>query len=329
MNNSLHETIREMISSANRILLASHIRPDGDAVGSLLGMGLSLEQAGKKVQMVLVDGVPANMRHLEGSKRIVRAAEGTFDLVISLDISDPARLGTALGDRNADLNIDHHITNLNFGRVNLVEPEAVATSAILAAYLPNWGLSIPPAAANALLTGIITDTIGFRTSNMAAGALRLAADLMDRGANLPALYYQALVQRSFEAVRYWGKGLENMQREGRLVWTTLSQADRLAVGYNGNDDADFTNLLSSITEGDIAVLFIEQKDNHVKVSWRAQPGLDVSQLALQFGGGGHPAAAGADIPGSLDEVRPNVLEATRVLLQTYRSNGNHTANSNA
>ncbi len=168
--------------------------------------------------------------------------------------------------------------------------------------------------ASALLTGIITDTIGFRTSNMTPKALRLAASLMEKGANLPELYQAGLVQRSFAAARYWGMGLSSLQKKDRIIWAMLTQADRLTVGYNGNDDADLTNLLSSITECEVAVLFIEQKDNHVKVSWRAQPGLDVSRIAYQFGGGGHPTAAGAEIAGTMEEVQTAVLAATEAML---------------
>ena len=109
----------------------------------------------------------------------------------------------------------------------------------------------------------------------------------------------------------WQKLLE---KEDRMVWATLNLADRKAVGYPGRDDADLVTVLASIEGADVALIFIEQPDNHVKVSWRAQPGFDVSQIALQFGGGGHPPASGADISGELAEVKASVLTATRSLL---------------
>ncbi len=306
--------IRQRLNSADRILITSHIRPDGDAVGSILGFGLALRQAGKTVRMAMTDPVPPNFRHLHGSREIRQSVKGEFDTFIVVDSSDLRRIGGLFADRQPDIQIDHHVTNLKFGTLNLVDPEAVATAAILAEILPQLGLEITPPVAQALLTGIITDTIGFRTSNMNPQAMRLAADLMEKGADLPDLYYRSLVERSFTAARYWGVGLSTLKKKGRIIWATLTQADRLAVGYNGNDDADLTNLLSSISESDIAVLFIEQNDNHVKVSWRAQPGWDVSKIAFQFGGGGHPAAAGAEIKGSLEEVQAVVLSATEDLL---------------
>jgi phosphoesterase RecJ-like protein len=314
MNESIHDAIKARLHSAQKIVIFSHIRPDGDAIGSLIAMGLALQEAGKDVQMILKDGVPSGFRHLKGSEQIMTAPKVEADTIIVVDSSDLSRIGEGFNVTEPDIQVDHHITNLDYAKINLVVPEAVATSQILARSLPFWGLTINLPIAEALVTGIVTDSIGFRTSNMTPEALRVSADLMEIGVNLPELYDRALSQRSFEAARYWGKGLTNLQRDGRLIWTTLSRADRRAVGYNGNDDADLTNILSSVIQGDIAILFIEQNDHYVKVSWRSRPGWDVSKIALQFGGGGHPAAAGADVYGTLEEVQSKVLEATKIAL---------------
>jgi phosphoesterase RecJ-like protein len=168
--------------------------------------------------------------------------------------------------------------------------------------------------ARALLTGLITDSLGFRTSNMTSKALRTAADLVDVGVNLPELYQQALIGRSFEALKYWGTGLSNLERENGLVWASLTLQDRKEVNYPGRDDADLINMLSSVNDAQVAMIFVEQTGGRVKVSWRSQPGVNVSQLALQFGGGGHPSASGADIPGELEEVKQKVLQVTREFL---------------
>ncbi|MHB1120454.1 MAG: DHH family phosphoesterase, partial [Bellilinea sp.] len=270
MNDALHTAIQERLSRAERVLITSHVRPDGDAVGALLGLGLVLEASGRSVQMVLRDGVPENMLHLKGSEQIVSTPAGDFDTFIVLDSGELKRVGQEIVLRKPDIQIDHHLTNTRFGVINLVEPEAVATSAILAESLPRWGFSITQDAASALLTGILTDTMGFRTSNMNSRALRVAADLIDLGANLPELYFEALITRSIEAARYWGMGLSSLQKRDRLIWATLRAADRQAVGYNNLDDADLTNLLSSISDGDIAVLFIEHAPDLIKVSWRSR-----------------------------------------------------------
>ena len=213
----IHEQIRRKIQASRRILLVTHLRPDGDAVGSLLGLGLALRYVGKVVQMVSPDGVPSSYRHLPGSQDVIQQPDGEVDMVIVLDCSDIQRVGNALTDYgDPDLNLDHHITNLNFAKINLVETKAVATAEMLAQYLPAWELSITPDVAAALLTGMITDTLGFRTSNMTPKVLRLAADLMEAGAELSNLYLRALVQRSFEAMRFWGSGLSRLERKDKL-----------------------------------------------------------------------------------------------------------------
>jgi phosphoesterase RecJ-like protein len=185
---------------------------------------------------------------------------------------------------------------------------------MLSGYLPQFGLPITKPIAEALLTGLITDTIGFRTVNMTPKALRVAADLMETGVDLPALYQRTLLSRSLNAVRYWGVGLSKISANGRLVWTTLTLEDRQQVGYPGRDDADLINVLSTIEDTDIALILIEQTDERIKVSWRSKPGFDVSQIALNFGGGGHKTAAGAEIDGSLKEVQSKVLNMTQSLL---------------
>ena len=327
MLSEVSAAIREAINQAKRVLIVSHVRPDGDAVGATIGLGLALQAAGKTTQLVLADGLPRSFRYLKGSNSIHHRAKSEFDLSVVLDCSDLLRTGGVLGDRQPDINIDHHITNLNFARINLVMPGAVATSAILAEYLPEWDLEINTDVANALLTGVVSDTLGFRTSNMTAQALYLAGNLVEHGANLPELYNQALVRRSYEAALYWGQGLSRLNHKNRLIWTSLTLEDRLKAGYTGNDDADLINMLSTVDDMDISVIFVEQMDGRVKVSWRAQPGVDVSQIAFQFGGGGHAAASGVEISGNLEEVQEKVLQATFNLLEekTNHKNGNKNA----
>jgi len=308
--------IKDRLSAAKKIVIASHVRPDGDAIGSLLGLGLALRDAGKSVQMVLADGVPSSFKYLEGSKSIEKEPKGSHDTFITLDCADFKRTGGIFENfGQPDINIDHHKTNEKFGKLNLIEAEEVATSAILTNYLPAWGLTITKPIAAALLTGIITDTLGFRTSNITPEALRQAATLMETGVDMPEIYMRSLVRRSFPAARYWGAGLSTLQSKNDIVWGTLTLVDRKAAGYGGNDDADLINMISAIDGNKVGMVFVEQSNNHVKISWRAlQAGVDVSQVAKHFQGGGHAAAAGADIQGILSEVQKEVLKKTREML---------------
>jgi len=307
---------RQQLAAAQQILVVAHVHPDGDAIGSLLGLGLALKNAGKSVQLVSEDGIPGPHRQIPGSDLVRQKFEGPVDLSIVVDCSDRERAGKALQKIDMpDWNIDHHITNLNFAKLNLVDPKAVATAEVIADLIPAFGLEMTPDIATALLTGIITDTIGFQTSNLTSKALRLAADLMDMGVNLPMLYRRSLVQRSFEAVRLWGAGLSQIERDQGLVWATLTLTDRQVIGYSGRDDADLIQVLFSIEDAHIAIIFVEQPNQSVKVSWRAHPGYDISKIALQFGGGGHPSAAGAEVAGTLAEAYAAVIPATRILLE--------------
>ena len=308
--------IKERLEKSKNVVIASHIRPDGDAIGSLLGLGLALRDAGKSVQMVLVDGVPSSFKHLDGSELIVKEPTGEHDTFITVDSADFRRVGKPFENfGQPDINIDHHKTNENFGKLNLIEAEEVATAAILTRHLPEWGYRITKPIAAALLTGIVTDTLGFRTSNTNPSAMRLCAMLMETGVDMNEIYMKALVNKTFPAAKYWGTGLSSLEQKDGIVWATLTLNDRKNSGYGGNDDADLINMVSAIEGNKVGMIFVEQSDNHVKISWRAlKPGIDVSQVAKHFKGGGHAAAAGADIPGALSEIQPLVLSTTKEML---------------
>jgi phosphoesterase RecJ-like protein len=320
--NELEIAIGEQLRSAQHVLIASHVRPDGDAIGSTLALGLALQDQGKAVQMLLSDGVPASFRYLPGSEQVKTSHEGQPDTIIVVDCSDFKRTGDALkAFTHPDIVIDHHVTNEAFGILNLIEIDAVATASVLMRHMRAWGMEITPAIAASLLTGLITDTLGFRTSNTSPECLRQAAELMEIGANINDIYYRSLVRRTFPAARYWGAGLSSLQRADGIVWATLTLDERKASGYGGNDDADLINVVSAIDESDITMMFVEQKNGTVKISWRAsRPQLDVSRIAVQFGGGGHKAAAGAEVGGSLSEVQERVLEVTNRMLATQLGN---------
>lgn len=302
-----------LLEAAARVTVISHERPDGDAVGSLLGLSLALAEAGKQVTPVLSGGVPGRFRFLPGADEVVKETPAETDLVVAVDCAADDRFGLDVGKfpRPPDINIDHHPTNTRFAPVNIVNDGAAATAEMLHDLLPTWGYEIDEQVAVNLLAGLVTDTIGFRTSSTTAHSLQVAADLMERGAPLADIYERALSRMSFVAAAYWGRGLSRLQHEDGIVWTTLTMEDRQRVGYPGADDADLVNLLMTIEEARVVILFVEQPSDKVKVSWRAEPGVDVAEVAEGFGGGGHRPAAGAMIKGELTEVQEKVLNATR------------------
>lgn len=322
MNPAEIRRAREILEEATRVVVATHERPDGDAIGSMLGMALSLGLRGKRSTPMLAGGLPARYRFLPGSQWLEQdLPEGDYALV-AVDAADSDRLGFALpGGREVDINIDHHPTNTRYARVNLIDEHAAAVAEVILDLAPELGLPIDAQVASCLLTALVADTLGFRTPSVGPNTLRRAARLMEMGADLATLYAHAMVYRSYVAARYWGRGLAKLERQDGLVWASLSLEDRRQVGYPGPDDADLIDVLTSIEEADIAVVFVEQSDGRIKVSWRARRGYDVAALAGQFGGGGHTLASGAQVRGELEPVIQQVLAATQAILMAQPGEG--------
>jgi phosphoesterase RecJ-like protein len=310
------DRIRALLDEAATVVVLSHIRPDGDAVGSMLALSLGIEELGKKAVPLLLDGVPERFRFLPAAERVSQEIPEEFDLLIAVDCGDLKRTGLPPDfPRQFDINIDHHPTNTHFATTNLVQPSASATAEIIYDLLAHLSIPVSENSATNLLTGLVTDTVGFRTDSVTPKVMRIAADLMERGAKLHEVYFQGLDERPLVEVRYWEKGLAKLQSTEGIVWTSLTIEDRHSTGYSGKDDADLINLLSRLAGAKVAVIFIEQPEKKIKVSWRSREGLDVSSVARSFRGGGHKPAAGAMIQGDLKEVERQVLSATQDLIQ--------------
>ena len=307
------EKAKAALNAAQQVIILSHERPDGDAVGSLLALTLSLERAGKNATPVLLEGVPSRFRFLPGADKVTSDIPSGGDLLILVDAADLQRTGfpVEILPRQPDINIDHHPTNTDFALINIVNQKASATTEILYDIIPQLGLEIDTEVATNLMTGLITDTIGFRTDSVTPRTLEIASELVGLGAPMAEIYSRTLNQRSFVSAQYWGKGLSRLEKENGILWTSLTIEDRNAVGYPGSDDADLVNLLATIKGNQVVLIFVEQIGGKVKVSWRSRQGVDVAAIAFSFGGGGHEQAAGATIEGEMQEIQERVLTATR------------------
>jgi phosphoesterase RecJ-like protein len=267
--------------------------------------------------MACGDPIPAQYNYISDAQAVVQdlVSLNPFDLVISLDCSDLERLGRFThmpGFENiALLNIDHHLTNLNFGDVNLVDVRASSTAEIVLSLVEYMAVPLDVELATCLLTGIVTDTRGFRTSNVTVQVMEAALRLMKAGASLPYITQHSLDHRSTTAILLWREALSELQIKDRLAWTHVSQAMRRKTGYIGNGDAGLVSFLVSADDADVAAVFVEREDGRIEIGFRAIPGYNVAQVALQFGGGGHALAAGCSIPGPLEEVQARVLAALR------------------
>ncbi len=303
----------QLIRPARCPLLICHVAPDGDAIGSMTGLGRALRQMGLDPTLACSDSVPARFNYIPGAETVVQKVSDPFDLVISLDCSDIDRIGhlSQLSTFSSVplLNIDHHVTNLNFGDVNLVDPQASSTAEIVLWLLEHMSIPLDAEMATCLLVGIVSDTRGFSTSNVTAQVMEGTLRLMNAGASLPYITQQSLNRRPTAAIFLWGAALALVQVEDGVIWTNIPLAMRRAAGYAGSGDAGLASFLVSSTDADIAAVFVECDDGRVEVGLRAVPGFDVAQVALQLGGGGHTLAAGCQISGPLEKAQARVLDA--------------------
>lgn len=313
--------IKTAIDASQRIAIFSHIRPDGDTLGSMFGLGQVLRNAGKDVQFISNDPLPTEGWYKDSGSDLpsmVRTRPEAHDLTILVDISVLDRAGDYFAENPTivpDIVIDHHVSNTRYGRINYVDADAASTCEIITRLLPEMGYEIDAVSANFLLSGILTDTQGFSTSNTTASSLRLAADLIDRGGKIYDLSAEVLKAHSYEANGIWEVAFRNTVFDAPLIYSVIRHADRVATGYEDGDDAGVVNRLLSTIGAKVAVIFMESEDGkRTKISFRAKPGYNVSELAAQFGGGGHIAASGADVSGAVDEVLARVIPAAKAMI---------------
>ncbi len=314
MSNALLSQAQTLLDSAEHIAIITHISPDGDAIGSALGFALALRDTGKTVTPVCGDKVPNAFHYLNGYKSFERNIPLDADIVVTVDAASLDRIGNVASslEGQVHINIDHHISNTNFAEINLVSATAASTAEYLVEILDTFEIPISAKAARALLTGIVTDTQGFRTSNTTPSTVDLARSLMERGANIHEISELALHRRSLAAVNLWGQVLQKVTVEDGIAWATIDLQDKQASGYTARGDADIVQVLSSIEGIEVALVIIEGTNRDVKISWRATGNVDVSAVASEFGGGGHRAAAGARISNiKLAEATQAILAATK------------------
>ncbi len=325
-----HEAIRALLAGSKHILLISHVAPDGDAIGSMLGLKWLLEAQGHTAIAANQDGVPYLLRSDQvapGWQAVVhnplkqkRRGRG-YDLVITLDCSDMQRLGKAYGPALAGVplvNIDHHITNLHFGAVNLVDPDASSTAEMVYRLAEALQWPIGPEAAQCLLTGIVTDTRSFRVGNVTPALLGLAQRLMEAGASLHAINDLVLERRNVDTICLWGHALAALRLDERIIWTAIPLSMRGRCNGVEQSDSGLANFMIGAEEADAAVILTEREDGLVDVGMRAVAGFDVAQVALALGGGGHPRAAGCSLALPLEQASETVLAALKQSLAEQR-----------
>jgi phosphoesterase RecJ-like protein len=296
------------LEKAQNILVVTHVDPDGDAIGSLTAVGLALRQIKQKVTLVCDDNVPERFRYLPLSEKVRKRPDrlNDHDLLIAVDCGDKFRMGKAFSSlpdpKPFIINIDHHMTNTRFGDINLVDPQATSTAEMLYQLFTDLGIVISQEIALSLLTGLVTDTLGFRTVGVSADTLRIAADLIEAGADLGFVTTYALNLRTMPTLRLWGTGINKMHLENGLLWTSITNQERKAAKFRSNSSVGLVNMLADVDEASMGAVLMELDDGTIKVGLRCRPPFDVSAVAMALGGGGHPLAAGCALTGSLEEA---------------------------
>ncbi|NDJ61827.1 MAG: bifunctional oligoribonuclease/PAP phosphatase NrnA [Chloroflexi bacterium] len=306
----------EAVAAAAPILLVTHLNPDGDAIGALVGLANALCERGKTVTAAVDGGVPEYLKFLPGTGQVqADLTEGQWALMISLDASDEERTGRAgaYGRAHSEMviNLDHHPTNTMFGDVHLVLPEAVSATEIVYHWLVALEHPLTVDVAQPLLTGLVTDTIGFRTSNVRPETLTVAQRLMEAGASLHEAVARTLESKPFSTINLWKYALQNLDLDGAIISATITKDDFKRANIPEPTDGGLVSELAKVEQAKIAVVFKETPQGRVELSMRCALGYDVGAVALALGGGGHKQAAGATIDGPLEVAKPRVIKLLR------------------
>lgn len=316
------EKARALIENARHIAVVTHLSPDGDAIGSMMGMAYALMGYGKQVTPLVDGGCPPHFSFVPGSDLIQGEAEGVdADLIVSTDASDLARLGMigeALRTKKQLplVQLDHHQTNVMFGDANLVDAHTAAAAEGVLDMMDYFGWELTPDIAKCLLTGIVTDTICFRTSNTTPAVLGKAQRLMENGANLVEIVQRALSTVPTGLMRLQGQVLNRLQLEDGVIWVTISAEDYAVAGLEPDDHNGLSGYLVQSADALVSAVIREKPDGEISVSMRAVPGFNVAEVALAFGGGGHiPAAGFSTTDKTLEEVTSELIPRLKLAVQ--------------
>ena len=319
MSAAKFEQIGQTLRENKRFAVLSHVRPDGDALGSQLALGLSLKKLGKDVRVWNEDGMLEKYSFLPHGELLTKppAEPEDVDVILALDTAIQNRLGTTLDAVKSSklcINIDHHPSNPGYGDIVYIDPHAPATGQILFELMTNQKLPIDPAIAENLYVAISTDTGSFQYPNTTARTFEIAAELVQAGVDVgrvSQLTYESYPRRRVELLRDL-LGTMRFNANDRIASFSLSLATAKKLGVFPEDNEGLIDHLRAIRGVIVAVFFEELADGKVRVSMRSKSEkVNVCAICEKFGGGGHVLAAGARVRGSLAEVEGKVLEEVR------------------
>jgi len=305
------------IAAGQEFLITSHVDPDGDAVGSCLGLMLALRQLGKTGDVVLDSPLPATLAFLPAADTIRRpeAIKKRYGTAFVLDCSSLDRAGTVaercLAPEAKLAVIDHHWGNDGFGDARLVNPESSASAELVYDLIESLKIPITPEIAECLYTGILSDTGGFRYANTSSGTLRVAAKLVERGARAPRVAEALYATKTAPSLRILGLALASLETRsgGRIGAMTITKDMFEKAGAQPEDADGIVQYAKALAGARVGLLVQEVAPNEIRASLRSDGTVDVNQVASLFGGGGHRNAAGLRVRGKLERVRDDLFQA--------------------
>lgn len=316
---TLDEILKE-IHQAQSVVILAHENPDGDAIGSSLAMCLALKNLGKEVD-ILMNEYPANFSFLPGIENIkFETTNENYDVAIVLDCPDikrvPANLIQHFENAKVKVEFDHHNKNSMFADYNIVDHVAPACAQILVSSFEYLGIEITKEIGTCLLTGIITDTGGFKNSGITTATFDFASWALENGINLSKIYREAMLvmtKTKFEVQKICMDRMEFLA-DGKIAFTYITKEEMEKIGIQTGDQEGVVEIGRSI-EGVEVSIFLYEKDKGFKASLRSNDYVNVSEVCLLFGGGGHIKAAGATINLPLEEAKKAIISETMKYLK--------------
>lgn len=328
IENATFAELGDVFRSHQSFVLLSHVRPDGDAIGSQLALGFSLLALGKTVWFINEDGLPENMAFLQGSDRVTLPPGDPLDVevAVALDTATKPRLGDAAlhaaSKARLWLNIDHHISNPKYGDLNLIDATSPATGQILYDLITALDLPMPPETRDAIYVAVSTDTGSFQYPSTTAKTYQMAADLIRRGLDVGSINSKTYDEHPYRRLELMRALLNTLERsdDGVLAHWELRDKVRLDLQLRPEDSEGLIDHIRAIRGVQLAVFFEELPDGKIRVSMRSKDKrLDVCKIALEFGGGGHALAAGIRMKGPMEDAKARVLAAIRRRIDEVKS----------
>ncbi len=316
--------VSAQIAAANHILILTHINPDGDAIGSLLGTYHALRALGKQATPLALPPAPLYASWLPGIDQVRFYQPGVplpeADLVFVVDTASIERLGAVYPDHSATLDqlpmiiVDHHVTNDGRGTLNVIEPAAASTCELLYRLFEAMHVPVSADMATCLLLGLTTDTQSFQTTSTRADSLRAAAALLEHGADHSRVVQEVYYALPSSSAVLVGHALAELRCEDGVAWTTVSHAMMKASGAEDEAADEVVRMMQRMSGVQALVLFKERADGTTKISLRSRVPYDVARFAQQFGGGGHTQASGATLLMPPAEAEAIVVPRLRALV---------------